>query len=35
MGTVGTAKLAWGATGVAATGPGVGMSPGAGNTGRE
>lgn len=30
----GTAKLAWGATGAAATAPGVGRIPGAGNTGR-
>lgn len=35
MGTADTAKLAWGATGAPATVPGVGMIPGAGNTGRE
>lgn len=33
MGTVGTAKPAWGAMG-AATAPGAGTRPGAGNTGR-
>ena len=35
MGTVGTAKLVWGARGAAAMLPGAGTIPGVGNTGRE